>query len=391
MRSNPRPLECDSYQGQPRKFLLYVDFCCLPCQHAYRSRRSTPPVRANVVDPLVRPPEGFALVGHVVIWTDGMEKRTLRFSFIVSVVFCLLCLWTVAQGKQIPLSLNGAEKLFQQGMKAKEEAEQQESARKRAEKEEQRRSAMEEKEPGRQEAQAEADQKTGGETEGQPREEEQSGKDGMVSIPGGEFLMGCNEQVDSECEDNEKPQRQINLPAFKIDKTEVTVEAYRKCVDAKHCTLPKTGGRGSCNWDMSEREKHPINCIDWNQAAAFCAWVGKRLPTDAEWEKAARGTDGRVYPSGNAWDITKANVYESYDGYKDTAPVGSFPAGASPYGALDMAGNVWEWTADWERNGETRSLRGGSWVDLPRRARTSRRIGTLPISRLDDVGFRCAQ
>ena len=284
---------------------------------------------------------------------DGMEKKTLRFSFVVSVVLCLLSLWTVAPGKQIPLLATG----------------------------------MEETSPGWQEAQTEADQKTGVETERQPRAEEQSGKDGMVSVPAGEFTMGCQDGVDSECEEDEKPQRQINVAAFQIDKTEVTVEAYRQCVDAKRCTLPDTK-RGSYNWGVSGREKHPINCVDWNQAEAFCAWAGKRLPTSAEWEKAARGTDGRVYPWGEAWDITRANVYESYDGYKDTAPVGSFPAGASPYGALDMAGNVWEWTADWYREGETRLLRGGSWVDLPRRARTSRRLGTVPISRNDDIGSR---
>lgn len=320
-----------------------------------------------------------------------MEKKTLRFSFLVSVVVGWLSLSIVVQGEKIPLSENNSDKLLQQGLQDTEEAERQDAALKHAEKEETRKIAMEEPPPGRHEAQAEADPKTGVAPEGQPPAEEQSGKDGMVSVPAGEFSMGCNEQVDSECEDDEKPQRQVNVPGFRIDKTEVTVEAYRQCVNAKHCTLPDTGGRGSCNWELGGREKYPINCIDWKQAEAFCVWAGKRLPTDAEWEKAARGTDGRVYPSGNTWDITTGNVYESYDGYQDTAPVGSFPAGASPYGALDMAGNVWEWTADWYRNGETRSLRGGSWVDLPRRARSSRRIGTVPISRLDDVGVRCAQ
>lgn len=276
-----------------------------------------------------------------------MEKNTLRFSFMVFVMFCLFNVWTVAQS---------------------------------------------ETDSGRQVAQAEVEQKTNATTEGQPPAEAQIGADGMVSVPAGEFLMGCNEEDDSECtEDDEKPQRKVNVPAFRIDRTEVTVEAYRRCFDAKRCSVPDTKGRGSCNWDRAGYEKHPINCIDWNQAEAFCAWAGKRLPTEAEWEKAARGTDGRVYPWGATWDITRANVYESYDGYKDTAPVGSFPAGASPYGALDMAGNVWEWTADWYRNGETRSLRGGSWVDLPRRARSSRRLGTVPITRLDDIGVRCAQ
>ncbi|MGE0820588.1 MAG: formylglycine-generating enzyme family protein [Candidatus Binatia bacterium] len=225
----------------------------------------------------------------------------------------------------------------------------------------------------------------------QPQVVAQKEEGGMMFVPGGEFLMGCNEEVDVECEEDEKPKRQESVAAFWIDKTEVTVEAYRQCVAAAGCTEPDTGGRGSCNWGESGRENHPINCIDWNQAQAFCRWAGKRLPTSAEWEKAARGTDGRIYPWGNEWDITKGNVYESYDGYKDTAPVGSFPGGASPYGVLDMAGNVWEWTSDWYRQGETRLIRGGSWVDLPRRARTSRRLGTTPISRNDDIGFRCAR
>ena len=285
-----------------------------------------------------------------------MEKKILRFSFIVSVVLYLFSLCTVVQGKQMPLS-----------------------------------ATIEESRPGRQHAQADIAQKTDVETAAQPQAAEQNAKDGMVFVPGGEFTMGCNETPEGECEEDEKPQRQVNVPAFQIDKTEVTVEAYRQCVDARRCTLPDTKMKGACNWDVSGREKHPINCIDWSQAEAFCASVGKRLPTSAEWEKAARGTDGRVYPSGETWDITRANVYESYDGYKETAPVGSFPAGASPYGALDMAGNVWEWTSDWYRNGETRLIRGGSWVDLPRRARTTRRLGTLPTSRNDDIGFRCAQ
>lgn len=257
-----------------------------------------------------------------------MEKKTLQFSCLVSVVLCLFSLWTVAWGQ----------------------------------------------------------------TEGQPPPTAgEAGTDGMVSVPGGEFAMGCNEAVDSECEDNEKPQRKVDVPGFRIDRTEVTVEAYRQCVDAKRCTPPDTGEERFCNWGQAGREKHPINCLDWNQAEAFCAWAGKRLPTEVEWEKAARGTDGRVYPWGNTWDLPKGNVYETYDGHKETAPVGSFPDGASPYGALDMAGNVWEWTADWLRNGEFRLIRGGSWVDLQRRARTSRRLGTMPISRNGDIGVRCAR
>ena len=170
-----------------------------------------------------------------------MEKKTLRLSFVMSVVFALLSLSIAAQGKQMPLSKDDVEKPVQQDMKAKGEAERQEAVRKRADKEEQHRGTMEESQPGRQVAQTEEEQKTGVATEGQPPAEIQVGADGMVAVPAGEFSMGCNEEVDSECEDDEKPQRKVNVPAFRIDRTEVTVEAYRQCVDAKRCTLPDTG------------------------------------------------------------------------------------------------------------------------------------------------------
>jgi formylglycine-generating enzyme required for sulfatase activity len=243
----------------------------------------------------------------------------------------------------------------------------------------------------------------------------------MVEVPGGEFFMGCNERVDSECLDNEKPGRGEYVGPFRIDKTEVTVAAFRRCVEAGECsaqglTMPFGGDPMKeqpewapyCNWGKSGREDHPINCVDWSQAQAYCAWAGKRLPTEKEWEKAARGTDGQKYSWGNMGyeavgkkvaniaDESAKRTYpdwkvaEGYDdGYVGTAPVGSFLAGASPYGALDMIGNVWEWVAD--EIGSGRGLRGGSWDSKPMLARASDRYWLDPRWRDGNFGFRCAQ
>jgi formylglycine-generating enzyme required for sulfatase activity len=223
----------------------------------------------------------------------------------------------------------------------------------------------------------------------------------MVQVPAGEFWMGCNEKVDRECED-EKPGRKVYLDAFSIDKHEVTVAEYGRCVAAGKCAQPDAGE--GCNWGVEGRADHPINCVDWEQARAYCEWAGKRkrLPTEAEWEKAARGTDGRVYPWGNHWDAKRANV----DG-NGTVPVWSYQEGASPYGTLNMSGNVWEWVQDWydkdyyqqgpDRNpkgpdsGEYKILRGGSWDFFPGLARVSYRGWGAPGVRVDAFGFRCAQ
>jgi len=160
----------------------------------------------------------------------------------------------------------------------------------------------------------------------------------MVSVPEAAFSMGCNTQVDSNCEDDEKPLHVVTLGAFEIDRTEVTQDEYTACVEAHSCSAP------SCEWDCTATEL-PAACIAWAQAKAYCAWAGKRLPTEAEWEKAARGTDGRKYPWGNdAADCARVNMSGCGDHPED---VGSHPSGASPYGALDMAGNVVEMVADW--------------------------------------------
>jgi formylglycine-generating enzyme required for sulfatase activity len=246
----------------------------------------------------------------------------------------------------------------------------------------------------------------------------------MVSVPAGPFFMGCNEAVDTECEADEKPGRPIDVAAFHIDRTEVTVAQYAACVKAGACStdgvsMPFWSGKkrpewaSFCNWGKAEgkagREEHPINCLTWAQARAYCTWTGKRLATEAEWEKAARGTDKRKYPWGNTgygkatppvaniadeaarkefpdWTVA-AGYYD--DGWVGTAPVGSYPAGVSPYGAADMVGNVWEWVQDEREAG--RVVRGGSWHNEPGRARASTRTQYAPGSRNEDVGVRCAQ
>ncbi len=240
----------------------------------------------------------------------------------------------------------------------------------------------------------------------------------MVVVPAGPFTMGCIVGRDDECSRHERPQHEVELDTFFIDRTEVTVDDYRRCHDAGGCS---TSGLGSqidagglkvdCNWDKG-RGEHPINCIDWAQASAYCAWSGKRLPSEAEWEKAARGTDQRIYPWGSEAPSpgTAANLRVVRDTPKgapsanSTWPVGSFPAGGSLYGALDMVGNVWEWTADWfdgaaysataRRNpkgpptGTARVVRGD--ID-PGRMRVTQRNKLAPTARLGVLGFRCAR
>ena len=180
----------------------------------------------------------------------------------------------------------------------------------------------------------------------------QTPPEGMVLIPAGEFIMGSN-KVDTEGKAaefgtvkpwylDEHPQHKVNLSNYFMDKYEVTNAAYKPFVDA-------TGSRPPENWPAGKippgRENYPVAYVNWYDAERFCKWAGKQLPSEAQWEKAARGTDGRDYPWGNEFDATKANTGDT--GIGDLAPVGHFEAGKSPYGVYDMAGNVWEWTSDW--------------------------------------------
>jgi len=219
-----------------------------------------------------------------------------------------------------------------------------------------------------------------------------------VLIPAGEFWMGTDDQ-----DDDEKPRHHVNLDAFAIDRYEVTNERYRRFVDASGHPPPRFGA--PVDPAILGGASQPVVGVSWLDAEAYCRWAGKRLPTEAEWEKAARGEDGRVYPWGDLWDSSRANSKES--GLGRSVPVGSYPTGVSPYGVHDMAGNVWEWVADWyaedyyqrspRRNptgpesGRWKVLRGGSWGYLPSLLRTSKRLSITPELRNTVVGFRCAR
>lgn len=225
------------------------------------------------------------------------------------------------------------------------------------------------------------------------------GKDGaeMVLVPVGEFWMGSE---DSDAYADEKPRRRVYLDAFYIDKYEVTNALYQRFIEVTGRAAPKYWNDISLN-----QSNQPVVGVTWDDANAYCEWAGKRLPTEAEWEKAARGMDGRKYPWGNQWDSNRANSNESK--VRRTVPVGSYPNGVSAYGVHDMAGNVWEWVADWydrdyyqrapDRNlkgpdsGQMRVLRGGWWDSRPRNLRASSRSWIGPDSWTDYIGFRCAE
>jgi len=170
------------------------------------------------------------------------------------------------------------------------------------------------------------------------------------------------------------------VPTFQIDKYEVTVALYRRCVDAGSCGPPIGGYQ--CTWDENGKEDHPVDCMWWNSAGNFCAWAGKRLCSESEWEKAARGTDGRKYPWGNETATCEYAVMNDGSGQgcgtEGTMAVGSKPAGASPYGALDMAGNAMEWVEDDYHPTYTEAPTDGSaWVDSPRAGNRSIRGGSF--------------
>jgi formylglycine-generating enzyme required for sulfatase activity len=227
-----------------------------------------------------------------------------------------------------------------------------------------------------------------------------SPKDSMtlLYVPAGEFIMGSDEGPS-----NETPVHPVFLDAFWIDQNEVTNEMYALCVEAGVCREPTNNSSNahSIYFGSAEFDDYPVIYVDWNMAKTYCEWAGRRLPSEAEWEKAARGTDQRVYPWGDGIDRTFAN-YGAYVG--DTTAVRNYESGKSLYGAYDMAGNVWEWVsssfkpypfdaADGRENltaSNLRVLRGGSWGYNDVSARSTYRWHGPSDSELSVIGFRCA-
>ncbi|MGA6829110.1 formylglycine-generating enzyme family protein [Nitrospira sp. NS4] len=262
----------------------------------------------------------------------------------------------------------------------------------------------------------------------------------MALIPAGEFTMGTPEGSDGLTD--EHPERRVFVGGFFLDRFEVTNEAYLRFVQATGHRMPENAQPSATLWahgvPLPQVKAHPVVNVSWEDAVAYCRWAGKRLPTEAEWEKAARGTDGRRYPWGNDWDFTKANSASYWAGRtidfhsgadwdafwvkgdgarlaKEkgvkgeilTLPVGSFPSGISPYGIHDLAGNAAEWVQDWydpnyyrsaplndppgPGRGAIKAMRGGSWLKPAVSLRTTDRDWGPMDSRPSGTGFRCAR
>ena len=229
----------------------------------------------------------------------------------------------------------------------------------------------------------------------------------MVLIPAGSFYMGENTRYDwtfmLAYNIYDGPEHVVYLDAYFIDKYEVTNEQFNKFVE-------QTGYRmGRClNDSRFNRANQPVVGVTWDDAVAYAAWAGKRLPTEAEWEKAARGADRRLWPWGNKFDKAKCNVWESgAAGLRETKPVGSFADGKSPYGCYDMAGNAWEWCADYydqnyymvspsknptgPETGQQRVIRGGGLLYFSHYARCAARYRVPPYAQSPQIGFRCVK
>jgi formylglycine-generating enzyme required for sulfatase activity len=230
----------------------------------------------------------------------------------------------------------------------------------------------------------------------------------MVYVPAGQFQMGGPEEIGTG-----PGVHTVTLDGYWLDRTEVTNTQYEKCVTAGACQAPICSSQETTYGDSS-KATHPVMCVDWYRAQAYCQWVGGRPPTEAEWEYAARGPQGWDYPWGDTFDGIRLNYCDRNcesdtrdasvdDGYARTAPVGSYPEGTSWCGALDMAGNVTEWVADWygpypsaaqsnptgPQSGSLKVLRGGSFFTVDSFARSASRYWTGPDSSVSTFGFRC--
>jgi formylglycine-generating enzyme required for sulfatase activity len=221
---------------------------------------------------------------------------------------------------------------------------------------------------------------------------------GMALIPEGEFVMGSNERWDDEA-----PEHISSTNAFHMDLNEVTNSDYKNFVVATQQVAPYHWPEGNI---PKSKERHPVVYVSWFDASNYCKWAGKRLPTEQEWEKAARGQDGLIYPWGNQWSLDKSN--HPYKHSTGTEPIGSYPEGRSPYGINDMSGNVWEWVDSYylphpgnpvtraEYGKDKRVLKGGSWFDCLSygcglSAPTFNRSFFTPEVKNNSFGFRCAK
>jgi formylglycine-generating enzyme required for sulfatase activity len=226
----------------------------------------------------------------------------------------------------------------------------------------------------------------------------------MIQVPAGSFRMGSPPDLGVP---DEHPQHSVNLDTFWIDQTEVSNAMYAQCEKAGACSPPSSPASATRPnyYDNPQYSAFPVVFISWEAAGSYCTWAGARLPTEAEWEKAARGAQGNTYPWGNALpDINRLNYQRNIG---DTTEVGHYPSGASPYGAFDMLGNVWEWVSDWygatyysdslENNpsgppdGIHKIVKGASWNTTESLTRAATRGEAEPKFTGSEIGFRCAQ